>query len=141
MEEKEKEAQEAYMQFQMFDQQIKIMQKQLEVITQHLMEIAVTSNGLDEFEKAKPGKEIFVPISSGIFAKAILKDNSELLVNVGANTVIVKDLKSTKMLISNQAEEMKKVQKNLVDELNKMISQAGELELRLQGMMSGLESS
>ncbi|MEK6947385.1 MAG: hypothetical protein AABX32_07305, partial [Nanoarchaeota archaeon] len=66
MEGKEKQAQEMYMEYQMLDQHIKKMQAQLEAITNQLMEAASTNSAIDELDKIKSGKEIFVPISSGI---------------------------------------------------------------------------
>ena len=136
MEEKEKQAQEMYMQFQALDQHIKQLQKQLEMITHQLIELNVTSNSLDEFKKINAGKDIFVPLSSGIFAKANIKDTSELLVNVGANVAVKKDIDSTKKLIQNQMEEIKKIQKQMIDELEKMTNQAAQLEMQLQGLIS-----
>ncbi len=136
MEDKEKKAQELYMEFQLLDQHIKQLQKQLELVTQHLIELTVTSNSLDEFNKLSAGKEIFVPLSSGIFSKATLKDTSELLVNVGANVVVKKDVIATKKLIQNQMEEIKKTQKQIVDNLEKMTNQAAQLEIQLQSLIS-----
>ena len=135
MEEKEKKAQEMYMEFQMLDQHIKQLQKQLEVITHQLMELSVTGNSLDEFDKIKSGKEIFVPMSSGIFAKASISNTSELLVNVGANVVVKKDVASTKKLIHNQIEEIKKIHAQLIGELEKLTNRAAHLEMELQKMM------
>ena len=135
MDDKEKKAQEMYMQFQALDQHIKQLQKQLEIITHQLIELNATSNSLDELKTIGSGKEIFVPLSSGIFAKANIKDTSELLVNVGANVVVKKDVASTKTLIQNQMEEIKKIQKQIIDELDKMTNHAAQLEVQLQNMM------
>ena len=134
--EKEKKVQEMYMEFQMLEQHIRQLQKQLEAVMQQLIELTVTSSSLDEFNKIKPGKEIFVPLSSGIFAKAGIKDTSGLLVNVGANVVVQKDVASTKKLIERQMEEIKRIQGQMVDELEKLTSHAAQLEMQLQGMVS-----
>ena len=134
-EEKEKKMQEMYMEFQMLDQNIKQLQKQLEMLTTQMMEVNATINGLEEFNKIQGEKQIFVPISSGIFARASIKDTSELLVNVGANVVITKNFASTKKLMQNQFEEMKKVQGRIVTELENMAEKAGQLEMQLQGMV------
>ena len=136
MDDKEKKAQELYMQFQMLDQHIKQLQSQLEAVTSQLIELSVTSSSLDEFKNLSSGKEIFVPLSSGIFAKASIKDTSELLVNVGANVAVKKDVTSTKSLIQNQMEEIKKIQKQMIDELEKMTSHAAQLEMQLQNAVS-----
>ena len=135
MDDKENKAQDMYMEYQMLDQQIKQLQKHLEVVTSQLMELSVTSNSLDEFEKIKSGKEIFVPLSSGIFAKASIDSTSELLVNVGANVVVQKNVPSTKKLIHNQIGEIKKIHEQLVDDLEKLTSKAGQLETELQKFM------
>ena len=136
MEDKEKKAQEMYMEFQMLDQHIKQMQKQLEMVTHQLIELNATSSSLDEFRKIGPGKEVFVPLSSGIFAKAGIKDTSEVLVNVGANVAVKKDIESTKRLIQSQMEEIRKIQKQMVDELEKLTSHAAQLEMKLQSFVS-----
>ena len=135
-EEKEKKVQEMYMEFKMLDQYIKQLQSQLEMITHQLIELNATNNSLNEFDKLSPGKEMFVPLSSGIFAKASIKDTSELLVNVGANVAVKKDVASTKKLIQKQMEEIKKIQKQMINDLEKMTNHAAQLERQLQGMVS-----
>ena len=136
MEDKEKKAQEMYMEFQAIDQHIKQLQKQLESVTHQLIDLNSTGNSLDEFNKIGPGKDIFVPLSSGIFAKASIKDTMQLLVNVGANVVVKKDVDSTKKLIQRQMEEIKKIQKQMIEELEKMTSHAAQLEMKLQELIS-----
>lgn len=135
-EEKEKKAQEMYMEFQMIDQHIKQLQKQLQAITQQLMEFESTSMSLEDLQKVPSGKEIFVPLSSGIFTKATINDTSELLVNVGANIIVSKDIASTKKLIANQVEEVRKLQKRMMDELEKMTEKAAKIEEQLQALVS-----
>ena len=136
MKDKEKKAQEMYMEFQMIDQHIKQLQKQLQAITQQLMEFESTSMSLEDLQKVPSGKEIFVPLSSGIFTKATIKDTSELLVNVGANVIVSKDIASTKKLISNQIEEVRKLQKRMMDDLEKMTEKAAKIEEELQALVS-----
>ncbi len=136
MEEKEKKAQELYLEFQMIDQHIKQLQKQLELVTNQLVELNITSNSLDEFNKINEGREVLVPLSSGIFAKASIKDTSQLLVNVGANVVVKKDTASAKRLIQEQIAEIKKIQKQMVEDLEKMTVHAAALERKLHSFIS-----
>jgi prefoldin alpha subunit len=69
-----------------------------------------------------------VPLSSGIYAKAGLKENKNFIVNVGANIALVKDADSTKKLIEDQIDEIKKLQENLVNELQNQTTKAAMLE-------------
>ena len=139
--ENEKKAQEIYTEFQVVEQHINQLQKQLEVVTHQLLELNATSNALDEFDKITVSKEIFVPLSSGIFAKADIKDTSELLVNVGANVVVKKDVATTKKLIEKQMEEIKRIQKQMIQELENMTHHAANLEMQLQSLISEGKSS
>ena len=136
MEDKERKVQEKYIELKTLEQHIKELQSQLEMVTNQLFELTVTSNSIGEFSKINSGKEVFVPLSSGIFAKAAIKDTSELLVNVGANIVVKKDIASTKKLIQDQAEEIKKVQSRMVNELEKIANHAAQLESQLQSLVS-----
>jgi|SRR3989344_2751265 len=134
MEEKEQKMQELYLEYQSLEQQIRQLQNQLESLTQQMLELSSTSSSLDEFKSVQAGKEVFVPLSSGIFAKATIQDTSELLVNVGANVVVKKDVQSTKKLLQNQVEEIRKVQKRMISELEAMASRAAKLETELQNL-------
>ena len=135
MENKEK-AQELYAELQELNQNVKHFQNQLDAITQQLLELAATSSSLEELNKIEVGKEIFVPLSSGIFVKAGIKDTSNLLVNVGANVVVKKDVISTKKLIQKQMDELKKIQNQMITDLEKMLSHASNLEQQLQNLVS-----
>lgn len=136
MEEKEKKAQEMYMEFQVLEQHIKQLQGQLGIIANQIIELNTTRNSLEEFNKISMDKDVFVPLSSGIFAKAKIRGNSELLVNVGANVVVKKDVDSAKKLVQTQIEEIKKVQRQMIDNLEKMASRAAQLEMQLQSLVS-----
>ena len=135
MEDKEKKAQEMYMEFQMLDQNIKQLQKQLEMVTSQLVELTVTMNSLDDFNAIKGTKQVFVPLSAGIYAEATISNNSKLLVNVGAKTLVQKDVASTKNLIEKQVGEMKELQQRMMKDLDTMTEQAGAIEAQLQEIM------
>ena len=135
-ENKEEKAREMFMEFQSLEQNIKQLQKQLEMITGQMIELTATNSSLDEFANVDIKKEVFVPLNSGIFAKASINNTQELLVNVGANVAVKKDVASTKKLISKQVDEIRKIQGQMIDELEKMTNRAAELEATIQGLVS-----
>ena len=134
MAETKEDGKQALMEYQMIEQHTKQLQQHLEMAQQQIMEIAMTLNSLDEFKSIKAGKEIFVPINSGIFAKATIKDTSELLVNVGSGVVVLKDVDGAKKLISGQLEEVKKAQKQIIDQLEQLAYRASQIEEKIQGI-------
>jgi len=107
MKAKEEKLQKLYLEFQMLDQQIKQLEKQNIALSNQLMELMATNQSLEDMKKLEEKPEILVPLSSGIYAKAELKDNKNFIVNVGANTALLKDVESTKKLMETQIDEMK----------------------------------
>ena len=134
--EKEKKAQELYMQLQMIQENAKQIYKQLQVAEGQLMELVMTSQSLDDFRQIKEKTEIFVPLNSGIFAKAELKKADELLVNVGANVVVKKDISSTKKLVERQVKQLRDIRERMVSDLKKLTMQGGMIEEELQKLVS-----
>ena len=134
-EDKEEKAREMFMEFQALEQHIKQLQKQLEMVTGQLVDLVSTSRSLDEFAGLSAGKEIFVPLNSGIYSKASITSTDELLVNVGANVIVKKDVPSTKKLINKQVDEIRNVQKQIMEELEKMTNRASLLETKMQTLM------
>lgn len=136
---KEEEVQQMYVEFQTINANIKQFEKQNTALEQQLMELMVTRQTLEDLKKLKSKTEILVPISSGIYAKADIKDTDKFIVNVGANVTLNKDLESTKKIIEKQIEEIQGLQKNLAGELQKHTTKASVLEQEISKIASTME--
>lgn len=134
-EEQQQKLQQKYMELQMVDQQMKQIQKQVEAIEKQAGDIEEVQQSLDSLGNSKPGSEMWVPISNGIFLKAKLEDNKKLGVNVGSSTVVMKDIPSTKEMLADQATEMRKFQAEIVEQFEKMAERAAELQAELQDLV------
>ena len=141
MEENEEKMQKLYMEFQMLDQQIKHLEKQNESLASHLMELKATSQSLEDMGKVSNGTEILVPLSSGIYAKAELKDNNNFIVNVGANIALSKDVQSTKKIIESQISEIKKLKESLMLQMHTQMQKAASLEQEIEKIASTLQDN
>ncbi|MDP6599943.1 MAG: prefoldin subunit alpha [Candidatus Woesearchaeota archaeon] len=139
MKEKEEKLQKLYMEFQVLEQQIKQLEKQNTMLNNQLMELMMTNQGLEDTKKIKEGTEILTPLSSGIYAKAQLKDSKNLIVNVGSSITVVKDVNSAKKMIEDQIEEIKKLQENLVDQLQTQTTKATSLEQEINTIASEIK--
>ena len=133
--EDQKQIQEKYMQMQLLEQQMQQIQKHLQLLENQLHELNITEQALDEIKTTKIGAEILVPMASGIFVKAELKDNKELAVNVGANTVVKKSIEEAKKLITSQVEDITNMQQNLTANFQKLTESAQMLEKELSKLI------
>ena len=139
MNEQEEKLQKLYMEFQILSQRIQQLEKQNEALNNNLMELMVTNQSLDDIKSIKEKTEILVPISSGIYAKADIKESDSFLVNVGANTILVKDLKSTKEVIESQIVEIRKLQESLAEQLQEMVAKASSMEQEINQIASEIQ--
>lgn len=124
----EKEMEKMYIELQIITQQMKQLQKQILLLNNQLVELTLLYHSLKEFKDIKEGANILVAVGNGIFANAELKNNQELIVNVGANVAVKKDVDSTRQLILQQADEIKNVQQQMNAELKNLYEQANSIE-------------
>ena len=136
---KEEELQKLYVEFQHLDKHIKQLENQSTALNNQLIELMATKQSLEDIKKVKEKAEILVPLSSGIYAKAELKDNKNFIVNVGANTALLKDVDSTGQLIESQIEEMKKLQENLANQLQEQTTKAASIEQEMNQIASEIQ--
>ncbi|MBW2977081.1 prefoldin subunit alpha [Candidatus Woesearchaeota archaeon] len=141
MEEQKEKLQSLYLEFQILDQQIKQLEKQGTMLSSQLMELVATSQSLEEMKNVKENTEILVPLSSGIYAKAELKDNKKFIVNVGSNTAVAKDIGTTKQLIETQINEIQKLQEGLTKKLQDYTYKAALLEQEISELASSDENN
>ena len=104
------------------------------------MELTATNQSLEDMKKINKGAEILVPLSSGIYTKAEIKDSKNFIVNVGANTALAKNINSTKKLIETQIDEIKKLEENLIKELQTQTTKASSLEQEINKIASEIQN-
>ncbi len=135
-EDREKKAKEKYVELQILDAQMKQFQKQIQAVELQSMELDRMMESLDELAECRAGTEILVPLSSGVFFKAELKENSKFAVNVGANTVVEKSADETKELIRAQALELRRAAQELTEQLDRLAMEAEKLQIELTKLVS-----
>ncbi|MCK5282626.1 MAG: prefoldin subunit alpha [Nanoarchaeota archaeon] len=132
----QKEIQQKYLEYQMLDQKIKQIQQQAQLVDQQLIEIMATLQSIDDYDSVKDEPEILVPINNGIFAKATLKKEDKLLVNVGASVIVDKSIKETKELIEKQKKEMEEIKVKITENMDKLVVQASLIEQQISSSIS-----
>ena len=127
-----KKAQELYMELRMLSEQIQEVQKQIGSFEENVTEVNESKKGLNELSEIECGKEILVPIVSGIFVKAEIKETKEFIVNVGANVAVTKSIEEVQKLLSHQLDQVQNVQNELIEGLQNKIAKAKTIEAQLK---------
>ena len=135
-EENAKELQSKFYEYQILESQIKQLQEQIEHFDAQIIEVNSIKNNLDSFNNSAVDSEILVPVANGIFAKAVLKDNNDLVVNVGANVAVHKSVEDTKNLLQQQFVEIQNYRMQLFAQLEilskKIVNLEKDLELLIK---------
>lgn len=119
MEDNEKESQQRLaIQFQMFEQQIRMIQEQQQAVEQAIVELGSLNLQLDELI-GKKDNEILAPIGRGIYANAKLL-SEDLLVDIGDKNFVKKSIPETKNILQSQLKKLEKVKEELNGEMDKI---------------------
>jgi len=116
--------QELIMKLGMFEQQIKQIQQQLQVVEQNTIELLSIKEGLEDFKESKD-KEVLAQIGRGIFLKAKII-SEDLIVDIGNKKFVNKDIDSTKEMIQRQivkVDEVKGELEKALEEINKQLTE------------------
>ena len=131
-EEKVREMQQKYIELQLIEQQLKQFQKQIQNIDLQIVELNNTKANIEELKDVKPGSEVLIPISPGIFFDGAVKNSSEFKVNIGADIVVVKSASETKKLVDEQISELNKLREEMIRNLQELVLQAQAVEKDLE---------
>jgi len=123
--ENNKEQQELFYRFSLYEKQIKELQQQIEAIENGIVELNSLDFGLDELV-GNVGKEIYAPFGKGIFVKAKLA-SEELNVDIGKGNLVKKSIPDTKRLIQEQIKKLEGVKAELENNLEEMGKEINEM--------------
>ncbi len=135
----EQEIQKKYVEYQTIEQHISKLQEQLSVINQQIENIVTLAATLQELSKAKSGAKTYSQIGPGVFVQTELKENKNVLVNVGADVVVVKTIEETKTDVEKQLSELKGVVANVTNEIEKFTLYYQNLQQEIKGMIEKKE--
>lgn len=135
----QKELNEKYFELQILEQQLKQVNQQLLSMDNQILELQRIKDNLDDITKTKANTEILVALGGGVFSKAELKDNNMVLMNVGANIIVEKDVASSKEVINSQIGQVTDVIKQLEQEFQILAMNSQALQLDLQSIVDKIK--
>lgn len=97
---------EKYEEFKLLQEHIEKISEHINLLTEQQIQIEQTTTALEDIKKVELGTEILVPLADGLFIKANLKDTTEVLVNVGAETIVPRSIDQIKNMLKIQQEKV-----------------------------------
>ena len=109
----EKRTQEKYVEYQVLQQTIAQLYQKKGVVQKQIVEFTDLRDNLSNLQKSKIGSQMYSAVGAGVFVKAELKENDNVLVNVGSDVVIERSVDDSKKLVDNQIKELNGILKEL----------------------------
>lgn len=124
--------QQRYQELQTLEKHMERLNEQLRSLEEKNAEIQTAKEAIEDIAKTETGKQILVPVSNGIFAKATLTNNTELLVNVGADTIVAKSTDDAKALLEKQENELESYKKSILEQMTSIDQHAYQIEAEIK---------
>jgi prefoldin alpha subunit len=113
--------QELMFKLQMFEQQIKQVQEQMQAVEQGIVDMTDLALGLEDMQ-GKKGEEILASVGKGIFVRTKLL-SEELTVDVGGKNFVKKKIPDTVKVIRDQIKKLEKAKENLESQMDEIKSE------------------
>jgi len=91
--------------------------QEIEILSRQIAEIEMVIKILEEIENLKAPFDCWINVFGGIFLRGKIEDNKRILINVGQNVFLEKDIDEVIQGLKEQKEEMEKYLKNLEQQL------------------------
>ncbi len=137
MEKDQQRIQQMYTELQLIDESLKNVQGQIMAIEEQINNLQGIIDAIEGFKSVKEGSEILVSLSSGIYAKAELKDNKGLVVNVGNGVMVNKTIEQAEDFVRAKLEAVKGYHSATLSEMQRISNYALGLEQEIKKVFGG----
>ncbi len=117
-------------QMQEMKQGMQQMQEQLQLLNHQMQELEQVKDSIIEMKSVEVGDEVLMSLGAGVFGKATVKDNNKIILKVGANVAVEKDLDGAEKLVKRQIEELKNVEVKINEEFANISQQMQFLQMQ-----------
>jgi prefoldin alpha subunit len=123
---------ELYLELKELDVEIKKVNNHVENIDEQLSELQSNKQVLSKFIELKSGDDLRVPLVSGVYFKAELKDTKQVMVNVGANVTVEKSPLEVIEILEGQISELTEYRANLVGQMKQLIERIEKIQKEVE---------
>jgi len=103
------------------------IQREISLAQSLAAEIESTIATLRNVSALEGAKEVLIPLSAGVYMKALVNKQEKFLVNIGSNILVEKNLEETIETLNKRKEELTQLINRRVEELNSIIARAQQL--------------
>lgn len=140
VEEKQNELRRLTSEIELLQNQTNVHNQNIELLTVSLGEMRQTVETLEEIKKTEQGKEVLIPLGTGSFAKATLKDNANVIIGVGADFSIEREVDEAKAIVDKRIQDLESAVKSTQERVQEISARLEELTPRWQELYTELSA-
>lgn len=110
--------------------QLQHLQNYLQAVEEQLQEVTMAIESIDQLQKVEKKTEMYAPLADGVYIKAQLAEKKEYLLSVGEGVTVKKKGEEVKTILSEQLEEIREVQENLVQQFTEAYQRYAQLQMQ-----------
>ncbi|MEM5812772.1 MAG: prefoldin subunit alpha [Candidatus Aenigmatarchaeota archaeon] len=114
---KEEKLKEVYIKYQMLKQQLNTLKSQRSLLEKNIELIRATIENMKEINSIQEGKEILASIGNGVYIKTELKNNKNVIVEIGNDIIVEKPIPQAISLLEKKITETKEI----IEKIDKQI--------------------
>ena len=130
----QKEVQEKIVRYQILEGRVKALLKRREMLIAKIIEIETTLSSMEEVEKNKDS-EIMLPLGSNVYIPGSLKDVKRMIVEIGADIVVEKDIADVKKILEKRKDMMSNGLQSMEIEITNITNELVRLEQEIGVLM------
>lgn len=129
------EEEQLYTELRLLSDQIKQMQHHLTTLNRQLVDLAQLTETLEGIQSLNKKDTMLVPLGSGIFVEAEIKNVQEVVMGVGANVSVKKPISGAKQIVESQTGEIRGLIAQLESEMQRASAHYNEVQHHLRSVM------
>ncbi|MHA1626431.1 MAG: prefoldin subunit alpha [Candidatus Asgardarchaeia archaeon] len=116
----------------LYESQAKMISDQLNLIELKINELTNAREFIENLKNMEEEHEVLLPIGGGIYIKARLADNSKVMMDLGANVIVLDSVDKIRGIVEEDIKKLNDSKNNLESQLNKIIEESRKIQEILQ---------
>ena len=128
----EEEIQQEYFKLQLMSMQMQELEKQMTALEDQAGQLQKLKDSVGEVKSFKEGSNILAPISPGLYVESELKNPDQLLMNIGSEVFVPKEIKEAQDVIDSRLKRVEEDIHNLTVDFQNLSIEAQKSQEKLQ---------
>ena len=127
-------AQQKVVLYQILQKKLEELQQEVLIIERKFLEIESASQTLSDIGKGEGQGDVYFSVGSGIYAKGKVTDRDNIMVEIGRDIMVSKDVKGAREVLDSRKADIEKEGEKLKNSIETTVAKLREIASEIQSM-------